>query len=206
MATMTLHRVLSELKTLEKRINSGISDLNVISYKKGEKFMQPVTIDEFNKQAQASINSVEDLIKRRSILKSALIKANAENTVFINDKIMTIAEAIDYKTVISYKQSEYNRLHRLYTDIIAKCEAENRKNEEGLEKFLLTTTGKDSVKLSATDLECMTSVYNKSNEIKLVDPLNLKHKLDELKNEIDSFTSEIDAVLSEVNATVVVEV
>ena len=30
---MTLHRVLSELKTLDKRINSGVSSLNVIGIK-----------------------------------------------------------------------------------------------------------------------------------------------------------------------------
>lgn len=206
MANMTLHRVLSELKTLEKRINSGISELNVISYTKGEKFMQPMTIANFEKQANSAVNSVEDLIERRRLLKSALIKANSTNNVFINGKTMTIAEAIDYKSVIVYKQAEYNRLHRLYTDIVAKCESENRKNEEGLERFLLASTGKDGNKLSSSDIECMTAVYNKSNEIKLIDPLRLKQKLDSLKNEIDAFTTEIDAVLSEANSTVTVTV
>jgi hypothetical protein len=203
---MTLHRVLSELKTLEKRINGGIANLNVVGIKKGDKFMSVTSEDEFTANAKADVESVEALIKRRHELKRALILANATNNVTIGDLTMTIAEAIDYKGVVEYKENEYNRLNRLYREALSKYETENRKNEENLEKFILNMTGKESSKLDSQELEAMTKMYNKTNEVKLIDPINIKTKIDALRKEIDDFTSEIDAVLSEANATVCVEV
>lgn len=206
MAQMSLHRVLSELKMLDKRINGGIAKLNVIGIKKGDKFLNPVSEETFSKEANSDIESLESLIVRRYELKRALILANAENKVSINGMFITIAEAIDYKSVIEYKKKEYNRLHNLYSEALEKYERECKKNEDGLEKFILTLTGKDSSKLSSDELSSLTETYNKSNEIKMVDPLSLKNKLDKLKEEIDSFENEIDSVLSEANATFHVEI
>ena len=203
---MTLHRALSELKTLDKRINNGVDNLNLVALKKGDKFTLPVTEDDFNSKAKGDLESVEALIERRHTLKKALIMANATNTVTVNGKTMTIAEAIDYKSVIEYKEREYRKLNRMYQDILGKFEVESRKNEEKLENFILSMTGKDSSKLSPTELENFTKTFNKTNEVKIVDPIGLKEKIDKLREEIDNFTSEIDAVLSEANATVTIEV
>lgn len=206
MAQMSLHRVLSELKMLDKRINGGIAKLDVIGIKKGDKFLKPMSEETFSKEANSDLESLETLIKRRYELKRALILANAENKVSINGMFITIAEAIDYKSVIEYKKKEYNRLHNLYSEALEKYERECKKNEDGLEKFILTLTGKDSSKLSSDELSSLTEAYNKSNEIKMVDPLSLKNKLDKLKEEIDEFENEIDSVLSEANATFHVEI
>ena len=189
---MTLHRVLSELKTLDKRINNGVAKLDVIGIKKGDKFLKPVSEDEFTSNAKADVESLEALIQRRYDLKRALILANATHTVIVNGMVMTIAEAIDYKAVISYKELEYKRLNRLYQEYLAKFENESRTNEEKLNNLILSATGKDSSK--------------ETNAIKAVDPINLKQKLETLRNEIDGFMTEVDAVLSEANATVTVEV
>lgn len=206
MAQMSLHRVLSELKMLDKRINGGIAKLDVIGIKKGDKFLKPMSEETFSKEANSDLESLETLIKRRYELKRALILANAENKVSINGMFITIAEAIDYKSIIEYKKKEYNRLHNLYSEALEKYERECKKNEDGLEKFILTLTGKDSSKLSSDELSSLTEAYNKSNEIKMVDPLSLKNKLDKLKEEIDEFENEIDSVLSEANATFQVEI
>lgn len=206
MAQMSLHRVLSELKMLDKRINGGIAKLDVIGIKKGDKFLKPMSEETFSKEANSDLESLETLIKRRYELKRALILANAENKVSINGMFITIAEAIDYKSVIEYKKKEYNRLRNLYSEALEKYERECKKNEDGLEKFILTLTGKDSSKISSDELSSLTATYNKSNEIKIVDPLSLKNKLDKLKEEIDEFENEIDSVLSEANATFQVEI
>lgn len=203
---MTLHRVLSELKTLDKRINNGVAKLDVIGIKKGDKFLKPVSEDEFTSNAKADVESLEALIQRRYNLKRALILANATHTVIVNGMTMTIAEAIDYKAVISYKELEYKRLNCLYQEYLAKFENESRTNEEKLNNLILSATGKDSSKADASTVEALTKSYNETNAIKAVDPINLKQKLETLRNEIDGFMTEVDAVLSEANATVTVEV
>lgn len=203
---MTLHRALTELKTLEKRINNGVDNLNVVAIKKGDKFSLPVSEEEFTKKAKADLESVEALIQRRHDLKKALIIANATNTVTVNGMEMTIAEAIDYKGVIEYKEKEYKKLNRLYQTALEKFEQENRNNEQKLEQFILNMTGKESTKLTPSELEGLTKMFNKTNEVKLVDPVGLKERVDALRMEIDTFTSDIDAILSEANATVTIEV
>ena len=178
----------------------------MIGIKKGDKFLKPVSEDEFTSNAKADVESLEALIQRRYDLKRALILANATHTVIVNGWSMTIAEAIDYKTVISYKELEYKRLNRLYQDYLAKFGNESRTNEEKLNNLILSATGKDSSKADASTVEALTKSYNETNAIKAVDPINLKKKLEALRNEVDGFMTEIDAVLSEANATVTVEV
>lgn len=204
--TMTLHRVLSELKTLDNRIYDSINRLELAGLKKGDKFLLPVSEDEFTTKAKASLDSVEALIERRHTLKRALIMANATNTVEVNGKTLTIAEAIDYKSVIVYKKAEYQKLSKLYADVKKKYDDAVMENERKLETFILNMTGKESAKLSSTELEQLTATFNKTNKVEIVDPVGLKEKVDTLKDEIDTFTCDIDAILSEANAVVTVEV
>lgn len=203
---MTLHRVLIELKTLDKRIENGISNLNLVGLKKGDTFRQPMTEDDFTKKATADLESVEALIERRHALKRALILANATNTVEVNGKTLTIAEAIDYKTVITYKRAELKKLASLYADIMRQYNAAVESNESKLESFVLAMAGKESSKLTASELEQLTTTFNKTNKVEIVDPVGIKERLDSLKEEIDGFTCNIDAILSEANAVVTVEV
>ena len=168
--------------------------------------LKTVSEEEFTNNAKSEVESVEALIQRRFDLKRALIMANATNKVVIAGKEMTIAEAIDYKTVNTYKETEYKRLNRLYQEALGKFETESRKNEEKLEQLILNATGKETSKADAATVEALTKSFNETNGIKFVDPIGLKQKLDSLREEIDSFQSEVDAVLSEANATVVVEV
>ena len=64
---MTLHRILSELKTLDKRIESGILEMDPVAVMKGSKLVTTYkTESEFVENAKSSVQSVEDLIKRKS--------------------------------------------------------------------------------------------------------------------------------------------
>lgn len=80
-----------------------------VTLKKGRTETRPIMgrlkdVAEAENCIKADIQSVEDLIVRRQKIKSLIAKANVENKVTINGQQMSIAEAIDMKVIVGYKQ------------------------------------------------------------------------------------------------------
>ncbi len=204
---MSLHRVLSELKLIDKKINDKISSLELITVKKGDKLLRNINEEEFIKNAKSSYESVEALIERRCNLKNALIIANANNCVSINGRTLTIAEAIDYKNITEYKKNLLKVLKDQYSRAIRNYENEDLKNNNALEELIKTAVGnKNDNSESDALIKAMTDGYMSRNTLSYVDPISIKNQIDKLQSEIDEFDSEIDSVLSEANARVTVEV
>lgn len=204
---MSLHRVLSELKLIDKKINDKISSLELITVKKGDKLLRNINEEEFIKNAKSSYASVEALIERRYNLKNALIIANANNHVSINGRTLTIAEAIDYKNITEYKKNLLKVLKDQYSRAIRNYENEDLKNNNALEELIKTAVGnKNDNSESDALIKAMTDGYMSRNTLSYVDPISIKNQIDKLQSEIDEFDSEIDSVLSEANARVTVEV
>lgn len=204
---MSLHRVLSELKLIDKKINDKISSLELITVKKGDKLLRNVNEEEFIKNAKSSYVSVEALIERRCNLKNALIIANANNYVIINGRTLSIAEAIDYKNITEYKKNLLKVLKDQYSKAIRNYENEDLKNNNALEELIRTAVGNNSDNSKSDALvKAMTDGYMSRNTLSYVDPISIKNQIDKLQTEIDEFDSEIDSVLSEANARVTVEV
>lgn len=204
---MSLHRVLSELKLIDKKINDKISSLELITVKKGDKLLRNINEEEFIKNAKSSYESVEALIERRCNLKNALIIANANNCVSINGRTLTIAEAIDYKNITEYKKNLLKVLKDQYSRAIRNYENEDLKNNNALEELIKTAVGnKNDNSESDALIKAMTDGYMSRNTLSYVDPISIKNQIDKLQSEIDEFDSEIDSVLSEANARVTVEI
>ena len=97
--TMTIHKALSELKTLGDRINSAMEEATfVVANKHSNAKIGGQSIAEFSQAAQQSLQSVMTLINRRNAIKRAVTRSNAETMVNINGKEYTVAEAIDMAT------------------------------------------------------------------------------------------------------------
>lgn len=204
---MSLHRVLSELKLIDKKINDKISSLELITVKKGDKLLKNINEEEFINNAKSSYESVEALIERRCNLKNALIIANANNYVSINGRTLSIAEAIDYKNITEYKKNLLKVLKDQYSRAIRNYENEDLKNNNALEELIKTAVGnKNDNSESDALIKAMTDGYMSRNTLSYVDPISIKNQIDKLQSEIDEFDSEIDSVLSEANARVTVEV
>ena len=92
---MSLHRALSELKTLDKRIHKQIDDSKFVGVKhKNKKVNLFQDEKEFIREAKADYQSIIDLITRKQKIKKAIVEANANTKVTVAGKEMTIADAI----------------------------------------------------------------------------------------------------------------
>lgn len=207
MEKMTLHRALAELKLIDKKINKLINGIVPVGImQKGKLVNGSYSKDEFEKEAKAKYQSIEDLIKRKETIKTAIVKANVSTLIKVGDNEMTIAEAINRKTIIELQKGLVNKLSREYGQVVANQEANNKKVEDNAIHLAEVSLGKDNVKVNDGDAVSFTKPYIDANEFHLVDPLGAEKLAEKLDNEISEFESEIDAVLSEANAVTVIEI
>ncbi len=199
---------LRELKLLDSRIFSAISNSMFIGSKKKSannvgNFKESNYVD----ITKANYQSVNDLIKNRKTLKSAIVQSNALTKVEVGGITYTVAEAIERKSSISYDKALLTEMKQQYKKATDSVTRENNKVDSQIDSMLLTYLGKDSdKKLNENDLELITTPYRDKNEWELVDPLNLYEKIQDLEKKITDFETDVDVKLSLVNAVTFIEV
>lgn len=219
---LSVHRVLSELKTLDKRITDAISSgIYVQANRHSNEKISGMSIDDFNsKVIQSSYDTVVSLIDRRSVLKRAVILSNAGidmTDTDMQDKLvrheiagqsLTLAEIIDFDAVIMLKELFLDSLNSQYRSVIVKVNRENDKIPGLLNTYIsVAASGRDkSNKDDAEFIKNISDDFMEKNSFDVVDPLNLQEKIKALSDEISSFKTEVDAIKSEVNATTFIEI
>lgn len=196
---MTITRGLAELKLLDKRINRTVNESVLAGFTVGKKVMNGFTnVEEIEKRAKSDYQSIQDLIKRRNEIKSAIVVSNATTEVEIAGQKMTVAEAIERKTSIDYDKQLLAKLKQTYANIVNHVDRVNDDVKNRLDKQLEILYGKDG-KNKASENEELTKVFKEDNEAKFIDPINLRDKIENLTAEIEDFESEVDFILSESN-------
>ncbi len=206
---MSVTRALAELKLLDKRITKAIEQAAFIDIYQERNPQKALRNNEtktvFEKNAQSSYSSILDLISRRSQIKSAIIKSNAATEVTVNGVRMTVAEAIEKKNSIEYHEFLLGKMREQQTTIHTEIERKRSSLEEQIEEMMNQHLGANK-KANSDDYENIARPFFEQNELRAIDPLDLKKKISELEAEIDGFLSEVDFILSESNARTEIEV
>lgn len=206
MEKMTIHRALSELKVIGARIQKGTEELLPSGITQKDKLVNNQHIKEdFEKKAKEGFQSVMDLIDRKNKIKSAIVKANAETSLTVAGKTMTIADAINLKGVIAYKRAVAERLKKVQASAKMHIEKNNEKVDANALELARVLLGKEGVKSGDDDVKKATESYLAANTFSLVDPIGVDDKVASLEKEIGDFETEVDAALSEINAVTFIE-
>ena len=207
---MTIHRALAELKLIDSKIEKAINLVEPSGVMQAGKLVNGLhQKEEFETDAKAKFQSVVDLIDRKHKIKSAITMANGITQVEISGKKMTIAEAINYKSIIAFRKTLITILSRKHSVVKGKFITENEKvNNVALEnaKIMIGKQGDDRVKPTDDDVKAIVEPFVRRNEFHLVDPLQVEKLVSVLQSEVDSFEAEVDAVLSEINAVTIIEI
>lgn len=209
MEKMLVTQALNELKTLDSRINSTIIHANfVVASKLCEKNAFPgKTKEDFSNEAKASMQSIDDLIKRRETIKAAIIQSNAVTEIEVAGEKMTVAKAIDYKNSLEYKRLLLNRMRQQYRDALQNVNNGNADMQKKIDQMILSAYGKDGKdKVDKSTYDCIADPYKKNNEYGLVDPIGIEEQIKKLETWIDDFSSNVDAQLQISNCITFIEI
>lgn len=208
MEKMLVTMALNELKLLDKRINDKIDNASfVVSAKESDKnAIKGISKSKYRADAKADFDSINDLIKRRQVIKNAITLSNAQTHVVVAGMDMTVAEAIEYKSSIEYQRDLLITMELQYSSAVTNMNTANSKVDSTIDSMLEKLYGKDSdKKITAEDQDAVATPYRKANQHALVDELGIKEQIDELKEFIGKFESEVDSVLQVSNCTTVIE-
>lgn len=204
---MTLTKALAELKLLSKRIESKLKDLKPIAIKKGNKFEAAIKCQrDFERDARASWQSMFDLMARRRRIKTALVMANANTRLTINGETMTIADAIERKSMLDLERRICTEMRNKLNDVENAVDRHNAELNDKLVALLHSTYARRESQLSRDEYDRIAKPFFESNEAKLVDPLNLRRTLDAMEDNYEKFLSEVDVCLSVANASTIIHV
>lgn len=207
---MTVHEALAELKVLAARIDKEINKATFVATNKhSNSKIDGKTIEEYKEGMKADLQSINDLIARRSAIKRAVVLSNAQTEITIKDDKrelkMTVAEAIEYKAVgVAEKQHLLDRITKqfLNAQYTLKTHAESIEGEAN--EYIRQTFGnKETVDLKA--IETIRKSFIETNTFDLIDPNKVETVLKNLSDEIDFFNSKVDAAISVSNAMTVIE-
>lgn len=207
MEKMTIHRALSELKLIDAKIEKQIAELLPSGvHQKGKLVEGYKTEKDFEADAKGKYDSVNDLIKRKNTIKSAVVTANGKTMVKVGNEEMTIADAINFKAVIKFKKKLIDHMKGKHRAAVAALNKNNELVNANVQRILEATFGKENVKVGDKDVDAVRKPYLEANEFHLFDPLKVDETVKKMEEEVSNFEAEVDAVLSEANAVTFIEI
>lgn len=209
---MSVTRALVELKNLDKKITQAIATSVFVGVTVGKdankKMHSPSGYDVKTTQEniQSSFDKVNQLIENRQRIKSAVVLSNAATMVDFAGKKMSVAEVIETKTSLPYKENFLGTLMTQTNHAKNMLDILNTKLNEDIDKALAVVYGNDKGKVEAEMFEQVAEPRRKQKEAALFDPAKVDQKVKSLQDEIQTIKSELDFVLAEINAKTEIEV
>lgn len=203
---MSLHRALGELKLIDKKIDDKIASIIPIGIMKTSDKLVNSKYNEadFAKNAKSDYDSIQALFERRNKIKCAVVLENAKTIITVGGVEMTIAEAINNKSLMVKKVQFLDRLKAFYTTAMKNAEEKNVANEKDISTKITGMAGGTNTKTE--NIQAVIKATQELIKIEICDPLQLEDKIRSLSLEYATFLTEVDATLSEANATTFIEV
>lgn len=215
---MLVTQALDQRDLLVKKICDKIRKASFTETKKHneEKVMERrVTQKEFEKEARSSYQQIIDLIHWYDKVDQAILLSNAETIIETSYGTMSIANALALRSRLSCSNAydsdsnfEGNLMMKLQEELNEKIRVMEQKNkglQNTAETMRLSILGKDTKTKDETPLK-VVDVYVQENTTELIDPLNVRKKIDELNERRETILNELDTKIKVSNATTFVEI
>jgi hypothetical protein len=205
--TMSITRGLAECKILDSRIIKKIREFNPVTLKKGNRLIvRDIDENKFISEAQSDYQSINALIKRRIDIKRKIIESNSRTMITINDRKMSVAEAIDYKSIIKYYNFLLDTLKKCNNTVNSEYERFLSEMNARLDELLKVHFGKDKSKISNEDYDAIAGPFKTQNEPKKIDPIKIDDEIKSLQDKVDEILLNIDYILSESNSQTMITI
>ena len=193
---VSITRALTEIKKLDKRI----ANFDTMSLGGVFKVKDQDLIEKALTSFKSELQSHNDLLERRAIIKAVIAKANV-NTVVKDGK--TIYDFIVSK---EYKRNERDRLKAILVRV-EQLESIKTKEDAKLDGYIQAIIEKaySGTKPSNSFIEDVTKTHYSVNESIVASPFSTE-ELNKTIVALDDELVELDIYLSEINSTTMVEI
>ena len=211
MATYTITRALSRINALQDKIQKA-ADLTYVTTVNTIKLNSEDTLKTLT-DLKANIQSAEAIKLEILKLKLKIQESNLSTIVTINNKEMTVREAIELKYLY---ENYFSRISNVMTDQLRRSKlkqsAAQTEIENSQQEAIKQLTAMDS-SISAEEVESRSKVsielVRQTKELSVISFNGTEDAENSVKNyieEISTYLEEVDYVLSESNATTTIEV
>ena len=205
MTQISVTRALAEVKSLNDRIEKATKTATFASVTVGGKVPNGADLQTTTNGIVANLQSVKDLLARRTKVKTAIIRSNSLTSVEVNGVTMTVAEAIERKGSIDKERQLQSVLQSQLNQVRTAVERNNVAMQGRIDTMIQAAVGKER-KATEEELEAISKPYKASNVTAPLDPNGLEAVIAELEAGITGFLFEVDFALSEANAKTLIEV
>lgn len=206
---MTVHKALAELKIIDDRTISAITEgTYCVANKHSNDKIKGTSVEEYKGVMQGHYDRATAFIMRKNAIKRAVVLSNAITKVSVSGEEYTRAEAIEMKNHgIEFDEMLLEALKKQYNKAQAEILQHNGDDlEKRAEQYVIGIYGSKEGKTNTDDFEKTKKDFMTANAYELVDPIKILDKINNLEDKIASFKAEIDAALSCSNALTEIEI
>ncbi len=215
---MLVTQALDERDLLVKKIADKIakaSFVDTIKPNEDKVFAKRIDKDVYAKEAASSYQQIIDLIERYQKIDAAIVASNAKTEITTSYGTFTVAGAISlrsrlrgvgaYEGEANFEGRLQKKMANEYSERIQFCDRKNSQLQSTAEEMRLSILGKDSKTKDDKPL-IVVEAYVKENTTELVDPLDVKKKVEELEEKRNTLLTQLDTQIKVSNATTFIEI
>ena len=202
--SLSLTRLLSEIKTTEERIMKLPVIVGVAANSTDRVAEENESVEEFKKTSQSRFDTWMSLSERLVKLRAARNKANATTYVTVCGKSVTMDEAIVMKSLLNLQKQALEGFKKqigMVENFVTRADNEVK---VAVDKAVAQSIASQT--LTEDQSKLFNDMYKKSLGKSMVIGESVKAGIKKLEDHITSFSAEIDYVLSEANSTTKVEI
>jgi len=208
---MLVTQALDERDLLVKKINDKIAKASFVD----TIYAKRIDKAEYAKEAEAAYQQINDLIRRFQLIDTAIVESNAKTEVNTSYGTFTVAGAISLRSRLrgmdaydgeaDFEGRLKNKLNHEYSERVQFCDMKNGQLQSTAESMRLSILGRDAKAKDDKPLG-VVDAYMKENTTELVDPLDVKKKVDMLEEKRNILLTELDTQIKVSNATTFIEI
>lgn len=215
---MLVTQALDERDLLVKKIADKIAKASFVDTMKPNEekvYVKRISKEEYAKDAEAAYQQIMDLIERFQKIDAAIVASNAQTEITTSYGTFTVAGAIalrsrlrgwgTYDVDADFEGNLQKKMQSEYNERVRFCDSKNSQLQATAEDMRLSILGRDSKTKDDKPLS-VVEAYVKENTTELVDPLDVKKKLEVLTEKRSTLLTELDTQIKVSNATTFIEV
>lgn len=210
-------QALDERDLLVKKISDKIEKatfVDTIKPNEEKVFAKRVSKEDYIREAESAYQQIVDLIDRFQKIDAAIVASNAKTEITTSYGKFTVAGAISLRSRLrgggafgggaDFERQLQEKMINEYNERVRYCDQKNSQLQLTAENMRLSILGKDTKTKDEKPLG-VVDAYVKENTTELVDPLDVRKKMEAMEEKRVTLLTELDTQIKVSNATTFIE-